>query len=143
MTAKNNAVSDELSAVNNQQWEVFYARVGELIARMRKHPDRLGAINEGLQNCIEYPGDRVEVYPYFYSYSRPTAQIFQVCYFGQAISLGQEVRASMGCSLPQATRGVVVKIHRPHENGRTSDVIDVIWEGEICPTATKFKEIVP
>lgn len=59
------------------------------------------------------------------------------------IRLGQSVVAN-GRYLPIGTRGLVVALHVPHTKGRTTDVVDCLFEAEMREpilAAMKFKDL--
>ncbi len=39
-------------------------------------------------------------------------------------------------------RGTVVVLHEPHDAGRSSDFIGVLWDGDSCLQAAKFEDLV-
>ncbi len=61
--------------------------------------------------------------------------------WGRMIEVGQRV-ISNGRVYPDGLGGMVVKIHQPYEGGKTSDVIEVLFDGDDYPISLKFKDLV-
>ncbi len=60
---------------------------------------------------------------------------------GLEVKLGQRVYSNGQFGVPKGTLGLVVEIKAPRENGRTSDVVVVHFEGGCSPTHMKFHEL--
>lgn len=62
---------------------------------------------------------------------------------GRKISVGDFVQSN-GRRVPDfpetGRRGIVIKIHEPF-NGRTNDILEVHFEGEVCSDTMKFKDL--
>lgn len=56
------------------------------------------------------------------------------------VNLGQKVYSNGKFGTPNGTMGLVVGIHLPGD-GRTSNIIDVWFEGEHIPLHMKFKDL--
>lgn len=54
---------------------------------------------------------------------------------------GQLVRASGSIFIPKGTLGMIVKIHRPSTGGRTSDILEVHFEGGRYSYLMKAKDL--
>ena len=68
-------------------------------------------------------------------------KIVSVKILGCSAFLGQRV-VSNGRMVPKWKGGVVVEIVEPYENGRSSDCIGVLWDGEPNTSWMKFKDLV-
>ena len=55
---------------------------------------------------------------------------------------GQVVIANGKFGAKEGTRGIVIKIHRPYANGKTSNVIEVHFEGHRFSHHMKFHDLV-
>lgn len=68
-------------------------------------------------------------------------KIVAITYSSKTVRLGQKVQAS-GKALKQAGAvGKIVDLRTPFENGRSGDVIDVLFEGDVVPCHMKFKDL--
>lgn len=73
---------------------------------------------------------------------REDGTIIKITYTeGRTIRLGQRVTSNGAHGIPKGRRGIVVGLCRPGLNNRTSNVIDVIWDGATFSIGVKFKEL--
>ncbi len=69
------------------------------------------------------------------------SKIVAITYSSKTVRLGQEVRASGRIFKEAGTVGKVIDLRTPFENGLTSDVIVVLFEGDDFPYYMKFKDL--
>lgn len=58
-----------------------------------------------------------------------------------ALCLGKMVTANGRFAVREGTRGIIVKINLPYEEGRTVDIIDVWFEKAHGPSSMKHKDL--
>lgn len=59
----------------------------------------------------------------------------------QSVKVGDNVVSNGRIFVPRGTPGVVKKIHPVFEGGRTTDVIEILFEGEESTYMMKFKDM--
>ncbi len=60
---------------------------------------------------------------------------------GRRIELGQLVVSNGRFSVPRGRRGIVIRINLLYEKGRTSDILEVHFEGDHYPSIMKLKDL--
>lgn len=60
---------------------------------------------------------------------------------GRKVNLGQKVFSNGRMSIPNGTVGIIVEINEPYTDGRTSNILEVWFEGYREPYSMKTKDI--
>jgi len=68
-------------------------------------------------------------------------KIASIEHMGKKICVGQLVIANGRIFKPAGTLGVVVRLHWPYKSGLTSDIIEVVFEGNSETHFMKFKDL--
>lgn len=68
-------------------------------------------------------------------------RIILAVHSGREIKLGQKVHSNGRFMIPDGVLGIVVCIHEPGENGLTSNIFDVWFEGASSTTLMKTKDL--
>ena len=58
-----------------------------------------------------------------------------------SVEVGQEVVSNGRFCVPNGTVGYVSQIHEPYTRHFSSNVIEVMWEGDPCGMCMKFKDL--
>lgn len=69
------------------------------------------------------------------------SMLISATYGLRTIRLGQIVVSNGRIFHPRGTKGVVKKIHRPHTEGLTSDIFEVLFKNEKSTSFMKFKDL--
>ena len=72
---------------------------------------------------------------------RIVAVLFGIAGIGRNIELGQKVYSNGRIFAPKGTLGIVVGLHMPSESGRTSNIIEVWFEGFQNTREMKLKDL--
>ena len=82
-----------------------------------------------------------ESYGFILTWSSQGGRIIAIKQILREIKLGQRVYSNGNFAASTGTLGLVVAITPPFKNGRTTDIIQVWFEGDSSPSDMKFTDL--